>query len=152
MKAPLEGAVTREDVLAATESVAPALEILDTRIARQDASTARLERSSTRSPTMLPTEALFWEISAIHQRRLTSGGWVRSLPRIMKSLPLGSVRQCLMIRSWDSLAFGAYGTIWTTHRGRTGCTLRVFHSAHRMPIGNEDLSRLWQFRPCNSEF
>lgn len=37
MKAPLSGAdVTSEDVLAATESVAPALEILDTRILRKD--------------------------------------------------------------------------------------------------------------------
>ena len=44
MKAPLEGAVTREDVLAATESVAPALEILDTRIARQDASTGQTRK------------------------------------------------------------------------------------------------------------
>ena len=34
MKAPLEGAVTREDVLAATEAVVPSLEILDTRILR----------------------------------------------------------------------------------------------------------------------
>ncbi|MFC2967205.1 2-oxo-hept-4-ene-1,7-dioate hydratase [Acidimangrovimonas pyrenivorans] len=36
MKAPLEGAVTRDEVLAATDYVAPALEILDTRILRQD--------------------------------------------------------------------------------------------------------------------
>ncbi|MBD9375223.1 2-oxo-hepta-3-ene-1,7-dioic acid hydratase [Rhizobium sp. ARZ01] len=37
MKAPLKGEhVTREDVLAATESVAPSLEILDTRILRAD--------------------------------------------------------------------------------------------------------------------
>lgn len=37
MKAPLSGAdVTREDVLAATEAVVPAIEILDTRILRKD--------------------------------------------------------------------------------------------------------------------
>jgi 2-oxo-hept-3-ene-1,7-dioate hydratase len=36
MKAPLEGEVTRDDVLAATDHVAPALEILDTRILRAD--------------------------------------------------------------------------------------------------------------------
>ncbi|GHC39438.1 2-oxo-hepta-3-ene-1,7-dioic acid hydratase [Gemmobacter nanjingensis] len=36
MKAPLEGDVTREDVLAATDYVAPAIEILDTRILRTD--------------------------------------------------------------------------------------------------------------------
>lgn len=36
MKAPLEGAVTREEVLAATEYVTPAIEILDTRILRRD--------------------------------------------------------------------------------------------------------------------
>ncbi|WIX32669.1 2-oxo-hepta-3-ene-1,7-dioic acid hydratase [Salinicola sp. JS01] len=41
MKAPLEGEVTREDVLAATEYVAPALEILDTRIVRKDAETGQ---------------------------------------------------------------------------------------------------------------
>lgn len=42
MKAPLAGAaVTRADVLAATESVAPALEILDTRILRADPPTGR---------------------------------------------------------------------------------------------------------------
>ena len=34
MKAPLKGAVTRDDVLAATDYVAPAIEILDTRIKR----------------------------------------------------------------------------------------------------------------------
>jgi 2-oxo-hept-3-ene-1,7-dioate hydratase len=44
MKAPLEGKVSREDVLAATEYVAPALEILDTRIARQDASTGQTRK------------------------------------------------------------------------------------------------------------
>ena len=41
MKAPLEGKVSREDVLEATDYVAPALEILDTRIARQDATTGQ---------------------------------------------------------------------------------------------------------------
>ena len=42
MKAPLSGhEVRREDVLAATEAVAPALEILDTRIARRDPETCR---------------------------------------------------------------------------------------------------------------
>nr|WP_319388009.1 2-oxo-hepta-3-ene-1,7-dioic acid hydratase [uncultured Cohaesibacter sp.] len=44
MKAPLEGKVSREDVLAATEYVAPALEILDTRIARQDATTGQTRK------------------------------------------------------------------------------------------------------------
>lgn len=39
MKAPLEGKVTREEVLAATDHVAPALEILDTRILRADPAT-----------------------------------------------------------------------------------------------------------------
>ncbi|WP_445620240.1 2-oxo-hept-4-ene-1,7-dioate hydratase [Kushneria sp. Sum13] len=42
MKAPLEGEVTREDVLAATDFVAPSLEILDTRIVRKDADTGRM--------------------------------------------------------------------------------------------------------------
>ncbi|PTX04651.1 2-oxo-hept-4-ene-1,7-dioate hydratase [Pararhodobacter aggregans] len=42
LKAPLTGAgVTREQVLAATEAVAPALEILDTRILRADPATGR---------------------------------------------------------------------------------------------------------------
>jgi 2-oxo-hept-3-ene-1,7-dioate hydratase len=42
MKAPLRGAgVTRADVLAATEFVAPSLEILDTRILRADPATGR---------------------------------------------------------------------------------------------------------------
>lgn len=42
MKAPLGGAdVTRDDVLAATDYVAPSLEILDTRILRVDPETAR---------------------------------------------------------------------------------------------------------------
>lgn len=36
MKAPLEGEVSREDVLAATDYVCPSLEILDTRILRAD--------------------------------------------------------------------------------------------------------------------
>lgn len=36
MKAPISGAATREEVLAATEAVAPSLEILDTRIIRAD--------------------------------------------------------------------------------------------------------------------
>ncbi|MCH4813717.1 2-oxo-hepta-3-ene-1,7-dioic acid hydratase [Vreelandella neptunia] len=36
MKAPLEGEVTREEVLAATDYVVPSLEILDTRIVRKD--------------------------------------------------------------------------------------------------------------------
>ncbi|MDS9469905.1 2-oxo-hepta-3-ene-1,7-dioic acid hydratase [Paracoccus sp. MBLB3053] len=39
MKAPLSGLVTREQVLAATEYVAPSLEILDTRILRADPAT-----------------------------------------------------------------------------------------------------------------
>lgn len=37
VKAPLEGEVSREDVLAATDYVCPAIEILDTRIVRKDA-------------------------------------------------------------------------------------------------------------------
>ncbi|WP_460274383.1 2-oxo-hept-4-ene-1,7-dioate hydratase [Celeribacter sp. ULVN23_4] len=41
MKAPLEGKVTREDVLAATDFVAPAIEILDTRILRTDPETGK---------------------------------------------------------------------------------------------------------------
>lgn len=42
MKAPLTGAgVTRNDVLAATDYVAPSLEILDTRIQRQDPATGK---------------------------------------------------------------------------------------------------------------
>ena len=41
MKAPLAGAETREEVIAATESVAPSLEILDTRILRADPATGR---------------------------------------------------------------------------------------------------------------
>ncbi|SPJ32433.1 2-oxo-hepta-3-ene-1,7-dioic acid hydratase [Kushneria phyllosphaerae] len=41
MKAPLEGEVTREDVLAATDFVAPSLEILDTRIVRKDPETGQ---------------------------------------------------------------------------------------------------------------
>lgn len=39
MKAPLDGEVTRADVLAATDYVAPAIEILDTRIVRVDPAT-----------------------------------------------------------------------------------------------------------------
>lgn len=41
MKAPLEGKVTREEVLAATDFVAPAIEILDTRILRKDPQTGQ---------------------------------------------------------------------------------------------------------------
>ncbi len=41
LKAPLVGAVSREAAIAATDYVAPALEILDTRIVRQSASGAR---------------------------------------------------------------------------------------------------------------
>ncbi len=42
MRAPLSGAgVTREDVIAATDTVAPALEILDTRILRADPASGR---------------------------------------------------------------------------------------------------------------
>jgi 2-oxo-hept-3-ene-1,7-dioate hydratase len=41
MKAPLDGDVTRDDVLAATEFVAPSLEILDTRILRADPETGK---------------------------------------------------------------------------------------------------------------
>lgn len=41
MKGPLEGDVTREDVLAATEAVVPSLEILDTRILRADPATGQ---------------------------------------------------------------------------------------------------------------
>ncbi|MBF9031779.1 2-oxo-hepta-3-ene-1,7-dioic acid hydratase [Rhodobacterales bacterium HKCCE3408] len=44
MKAPLSGDVTRADVLAATEAVAPSLEILDTRILRKDPETGQPRR------------------------------------------------------------------------------------------------------------
>lgn len=44
MKAPVEGAVTREEVLAATGHVAPAIEILDTRIVRVDPVTRQPRR------------------------------------------------------------------------------------------------------------
>lgn len=44
MKAPLEGKISREDVLEATDYVAPALEILDTRIARQDSTTGQTRK------------------------------------------------------------------------------------------------------------
>lgn len=41
LKAPLEGEVTRDDVLAATDYVVPAIEILDTRIVRADDDTGQ---------------------------------------------------------------------------------------------------------------
>jgi 2-oxo-hept-3-ene-1,7-dioate hydratase len=41
MKAPLDGNVSRADVLAATDYVAPSLEILDTRILRKDPNTGK---------------------------------------------------------------------------------------------------------------
>lgn len=41
MKSPLDGEVSREDVIAATDFVAPCLEILDTRIKRIDAATGK---------------------------------------------------------------------------------------------------------------
>lgn len=41
MKAPLSGEVTREDVLAAADYVAPSLEILDTRVLRADPATGK---------------------------------------------------------------------------------------------------------------
>lgn len=41
MKAPLEGKVTREEVIAATDYVCPSLEILDTRILRRDPATGQ---------------------------------------------------------------------------------------------------------------
>jgi 2-oxo-hept-3-ene-1,7-dioate hydratase len=41
MKAPLQGQVSRDEVLAATDFVAPSLEILDTRILRADPATGR---------------------------------------------------------------------------------------------------------------
>ncbi|MGL4281171.1 MAG: 2-oxo-hept-4-ene-1,7-dioate hydratase [Albidovulum sp.] len=44
MKAPLQGDVTRDEVLAATDYVAPALEILDTRIVRADPATGQARR------------------------------------------------------------------------------------------------------------
>ena len=40
-RAPIDGDVTREDVLAATEAVVPSLEILDTRILRTDPATGK---------------------------------------------------------------------------------------------------------------
>lgn len=42
MKSPLEGDVTREEVLAATDYVSPAIEILDTRIVRKDTRTGQM--------------------------------------------------------------------------------------------------------------
>lgn len=44
MKAPLHGEVTRDEVLAATDHVTPALEILDTRIVRADPATGQARR------------------------------------------------------------------------------------------------------------
>jgi 2-oxo-hept-3-ene-1,7-dioate hydratase len=41
MKAPLDGTVTRDEVLAATDYVVPAIEILDTRILRADPATGQ---------------------------------------------------------------------------------------------------------------
>jgi 2-oxo-hept-3-ene-1,7-dioate hydratase len=41
MKAPLEGVVSRDEVLAATDFVAPSIEILDTRILRSDPATGQ---------------------------------------------------------------------------------------------------------------
>lgn len=44
LKAPIEEGATREDVLAATEYVAPSLEILDTRIVRKDRETGQIRK------------------------------------------------------------------------------------------------------------
>ncbi len=44
MKAPLDGDVSRDDVLAATDYVVPSLEILDTRILRQDPATGQARK------------------------------------------------------------------------------------------------------------
>ena len=44
MKAPLRGRVTRKEVIAATEYVAPSIEILDTRILRRDPATGQTRK------------------------------------------------------------------------------------------------------------
>ena len=44
MKAPIDGDVTRDQVLAATEAVVPALEILDTRVQRVDPATGQARK------------------------------------------------------------------------------------------------------------
>ena len=44
LKAPIEKGATRDDVLAATDYVAPSLEILDTRIVRKDAATGQIRK------------------------------------------------------------------------------------------------------------
>ena len=60
LKAPLGGAdVTRDDVIAATDYVAPSIEILDTRIIRVDPKRVKRVQCSTRSAIMPPTQALF---------------------------------------------------------------------------------------------
>ncbi len=50
MKAPLDGAVTRDAVLAATDYVAPSIDILDTRIQRVDAANAGIVLGARRPP------------------------------------------------------------------------------------------------------
>ena len=67
--------ITRADIVAATDYVVPAIEILDTRIARTDTQTGKSAMSLTQSATTQPMPELFWAQSAIELMLLTCAGF-----------------------------------------------------------------------------
>ncbi|EBA09239.1 2-oxo-hept-4-ene-1,7-dioate hydratase [Sagittula stellata] len=113
MKAPLEGRVTRDAVIAATDYVCPALEILDTRIQRSDPATGRARViADTISDNAANAGIVLGE--ARHDPRLVDLRWVGAVVSRdgeveETGLGAGVLNDPVMGLVWLSERMGTYG-------------------------------------------
>lgn len=113
MKAPLEGRVTREQVIAATDYVCPSLEILDTRILRSDPVTGRA-RVVTDTIADNAANAGIVLGTARHDPRLVDLRWVGAIVARdgeveETGLGAGVLNDPVMGIAWLADRMGAYG-------------------------------------------
>ncbi|QQP52675.1 HpcG [Caligus rogercresseyi] len=86
MKSTIGGAdVNRADVIAATDYVAPSIEILDTRILRTDPVTGQTRNVCDTISDNAAMRALFWVQNGMRSMRSICVGWVRWHSATMKS-------------------------------------------------------------------
>ena len=94
MKAGLDGAATRAQVLAATDYVCPSLEILDTRILRADPKTGQTRKIFDTISDNAANAGIVLGPSTMIQMQLTCAGPVPFVPAMARSRKQVSVRVC----------------------------------------------------------
>lgn len=147
MKSPLGGAeVTRADVLAATDYVAPSLEILDTRILRADPATGAARKVFD---TIADNAANAGIVLGAERHAPDSDlRWVGAIVTVNGTVEETGLGAEGVERSGGKrgLAGAAHGAVRADHRGGSGDPVGQLYPPHRVPAGHADrggFRRLW---------